>query len=136
MSTLPLRSSSVSVVAQCACATQPIAIVAGGVDAVPVVVEGATAREGSIEAFLLARIDGCRTIAELAVLGGLTPREVLHLVTGMVLQGAVEIVSHSSVRASIVAPRIDPRAEPAAPEGDFIDFSDVLEEVERAAAGE
>ena len=117
--------------------TRPIAIVAGGVDAVPVVADwgalgrghDASLRDGSIESFLFERIDGTRTIAELAALCALSPREVLHLVTAMVLEGAVEIVAASSVRATKVAARSD-----APPAGDFVDFSDVLEEVELEAA--
>jgi hypothetical protein len=105
--------------------TQPIAVIAGGYEAVPLKVAGASARDG-VEAALFARIDGATTIAELASACGLTAREVLHLVTGWVLEAKVEIAGASSIRGTTTALREAANVE-------YVDFSDVMEEV--AASG-
>jgi hypothetical protein len=105
--------------------TRPIAVIAGGYEAVPLVVVGGRPREGAVERTLINQIDGTRTIAELAALCDLSAREVLHLVTGMVLEGAVEIATASSIRGTSVAMR-----EVAPPPGGFVDFADVMEELE------
>jgi hypothetical protein len=110
--------------------TQPLPLVDVDVDAVPVLVEGAAVRRGSVEAFLVSKIDGVRTIAQLAVLAALSSREVLHLVAGMVHEGSVEIGPSRSTQSSTVRRRIDPAAEPSLPLHGFVDFADIFEELE------
>jgi hypothetical protein len=110
--------------------TQPIAVIAGGYEAVPLRLSGQSAPypvRGGVEALLFSRIDGATTIAELATACGLTAREVLHLVTGMVLEGRVEIANASSIRGTSVVVRAE-SLEPQA--NDYVDFSDVMEELE------
>ena len=110
--------------------TQPLSLTDVDVEAVPALVEGAAARRGSIEAFLMSKIDGARSIAELGVLASLSPREVLHLIAGMVFEGSVEITSRRAARASTTRRRIDPRAEPSLPLHGFVDFADIFEELD------
>lgn len=133
MNHLPAHRQSVTFPELRPLSTQPITLVEGGVDAIPVPLGTTTAPAGSVEEFLLSRIDGFRSIAELAVLSGLTPREALHLVAGMVIEGAVAIASRSPLRDSETFRRVDPRVEPPSPDGEFfefVDFADVFEELE------
>lgn len=109
--------------------TQPLPLLDVDVAGVPVLAEGAAARRGSVEAFLMSKIDGVRSIAQLAELASLSPREVLHLVAGMVAEGSVEIGPHRRA-SSTVRRRIDPRAEPSLPLHGFVDFADIFEELE------
>ena len=105
--------------------TQPIAVIAGGYEAVPLRIAGTNAREG-VESSVFAKLDGATTIAEIASACGLTAREVLHLVTGWVLEGKAEIVTASSIRGTSVAFK--------GPQ-DFVDFSDVMQELELESSG-
>ncbi|MEO7093632.1 MAG: hypothetical protein ABI175_10305 [Polyangiales bacterium] len=109
--------------------TQPLPLLDVDVAGVPVLVEGAAARRGSVEAFLMSKIDGVRSIAEIAVLASLSPREVLHLVAGMVHEGSVDI-GQSRRSQSSVRRRIDPAAEPSLPLHGFVDFADIFEELD------
>ncbi len=111
--------------------TQPIPLIEVDLRAIPVLVANAPSVRGSVEALLTFHIDGSRTLTELAPLAGLTAREVLHVVAGMVTDGLVLMTARPS---SIPAPSPRLIATPL-PHQAFIDFADVLEEVELNAPG-
>jgi len=49
---------------------------------------------GPLEGFVFSRVDGRRSIADLAVLVGLSAREVFHVVSRLVDLRVVEVVYH------------------------------------------
>lgn len=49
---------------------------------------------GPLEAFVFSRVDGRRSIADLAVLVGLSPRELFHVISRLVDLRVVEVVHY------------------------------------------
>jgi len=121
---LPRKPPSVRFPALCATPTQPIPLLDRDLEVVPARIAGRTSL-GSLEASLIAKINGLRSIADLAALTGLSPREVLHLVAGLVDEGTVAMTS----RRVRTRPRTDPPPATSPSLNGFVDFSDLFEEL-------
>lgn len=59
-------------------------------------------RLGALEAMIVARVDGRRSVEDLAALVSLTPREVLHVLVGLARLGVVDLgTSRASGRSGV-----------------------------------